>query len=85
MLKRFNIRWEGLRSGRLSVTLSLGAITVLATWMGVMNGGFFIADWVVPAIISALACSVFAAGVGVVAATKHGDNPAALIRKNGGL
>jgi ribose/xylose/arabinose/galactoside ABC-type transport system permease subunit len=81
MLKRFDIKWEGLRSGRLPATLSLGAITVLATWMGMMNGGFFIADWVIPALIATLACSVFAAGVGVVAATGHGDHPAALIRK----
>jgi hypothetical protein len=31
MLKRFDIKWEGLRSGRLPATLSLDAIPVLAT------------------------------------------------------
>src|SRR5215210_9111083 len=54
---------ETLENERLTATLVLVAVVLLATWMGALNGGYFVAQWALVALLlAALALIISVAG-----------------------
>jgi uncharacterized membrane protein (UPF0127 family) len=55
---------EASRHDRLTPTLMLVVVILLATWMGTVNGGYFVADWaLVTFVLAAVALIVSATGL----------------------